>query len=64
MNALAAVSKGMQAVKLCTNKIRQFLNGGASYHRLNCIMAVKRLLLLLSFRYVLPNPSVKKENPT
>jgi len=27
---LAAVSKGMQAVKLCTNKILQFLTGGAS----------------------------------
>jgi len=27
-NALAAVSKGMRAVKLCTNKILQFLTGG------------------------------------
>jgi len=26
-NALVAVSKGMRAVKLCTNKIRQFLTG-------------------------------------
>jgi len=25
MNALVAISKGMQAVKLCTNKILQFL---------------------------------------
>ena len=30
LNALAAVSKGMQAVKLCTNKILQFLTGDAS----------------------------------
>ena len=28
-NALVAVSKGMQAVKLCTHKILQFLTGGA-----------------------------------
>jgi len=28
--ALAAVSKGMRAVKLSTNKILQFLTGGAS----------------------------------
>jgi len=28
-NALVAVSKGMRAVKLCTNKILQFLTGGA-----------------------------------
>jgi len=28
-NVLVAVSKGMQAVKLCTNKILQFLTGGA-----------------------------------
>ena len=28
-NALATVSKGMWAVKLCTNKILQFLTGGA-----------------------------------
>ena len=27
-NALVAVSKGMWAVKLCTNKILQFLTGG------------------------------------
>ena len=30
LNALVAVSKGMQAVKLCTNSILQFLTGGAS----------------------------------
>jgi len=29
-NALAAVNKGMQTVKLCSNKILQFLTGGAS----------------------------------
>jgi len=28
-NVLVAVSKGMRAVKLCTNKILQFLTGGA-----------------------------------
>jgi len=28
-NALVAVSKGMHTVKLCTNKILQFLTGGA-----------------------------------
>jgi len=28
-NALVAVSKLMQAVKLCSNKILQFLGGGA-----------------------------------
>jgi len=28
-NVLVAISKGMQAVKLCTNKILQFLTGGA-----------------------------------
>jgi len=30
LNALAAVSKGMPAVKLCSNKILQFLTGGAT----------------------------------
>jgi len=29
-NTLVVVSKGMQAVKLCINKIPQFLTGGAS----------------------------------
>jgi len=29
-NVLVVVSKGMRAVKLCTNKITQFLTGGAS----------------------------------
>ena len=28
--ALVAISKGMWAVKLCSNKILQFLGGGAS----------------------------------
>jgi len=28
-NALVSVSKGMRAVKLCTNKILQFVTGGA-----------------------------------
>jgi len=39
-NALAAVSKGMRAVKLCTNKILQFLTGGAGWRRLTCILAI------------------------
>jgi len=30
MNALVAVSKGIWAVKICFNKIFQFLTGGAS----------------------------------
>jgi len=38
-NALVAVSKGMWAVKLCTNKIVQFLTRGAGKHRLTCIMS-------------------------
>jgi len=29
LNVLVAVSKGMRAVKLCSNKILQFLTGGA-----------------------------------
>ena len=31
LHALVAVSTGMRAVKLCTNKILQFLTGGAGY---------------------------------
>jgi len=38
-NALVPASKGMQTVKLCTNKILQLLTGGAG--RLTCIMVVK-----------------------
>jgi len=30
LNTLVAVGKAMQAVKLCTNKILQFLTGGAA----------------------------------
>jgi len=41
-HALVAVDKGMQAVKLCTSKILQFLTGGAGYRRLTCIIAVRR----------------------
>jgi len=29
LNVVVAVSKGMQSVKLCSNKILQFLTGGA-----------------------------------
>jgi len=39
-NAIAAVSKGMQAVKLCAIKVFQFSTGGASKYK----MAVKWLL--------------------
>jgi len=38
-NALVAVSKGMRAVKLCTNKILQFLTEETAN---TCIMACKR----------------------
>jgi len=46
-NALVSVSKGMWVIKLCTNRVLQFLTGGAIEHRLTCIVAVKQLLLLL-----------------
>jgi len=36
-----AVSKDMQAVKLCSSKILQFLTEVASWCRLSCIMTVK-----------------------
>ena len=46
-NTLVAISKGMRAVKLCTNKILPFLARDASWHRLTYIMAIKRWFLLL-----------------
>jgi len=36
-----AVSKGMQTVKLSSNKILQFLTGGAGYYKMSCITAGK-----------------------
>jgi len=36
------ISKDMLAVKLCTNKILQFLTGGAGWRRLTCIMAIEQ----------------------
>ena len=45
MRWLPFASKGMQAVTLCTNKILQFLTGGAGQRRLTCIMAVRWCLL-------------------
>ena len=39
-NVPVAITKGVQAVKLCTNKILQFLTGGAGKRRLTCIVAV------------------------
>ena len=44
IEALVALSKGMRAGRLCTNKILQFLAGGAGQHRLTCVMAVKRVV--------------------
>ena len=52
-NALVAVSKGMWAVKLCTNKIFQFITGGAGYHKLTCIMAIKRVVCWLGWLLVM-----------
>jgi len=43
-NALVAVSKGIRAVKLCTNKILQFLTLGAGC-RLTYLMAIKRVVV-------------------
>ena len=37
----------MRAVKLYTNKILQFLTGGAGCHRLTCVVAVKWWLWML-----------------
>jgi len=47
----------MQAVKLCTNKILQFLAGGAGalgyrcFTRLTCIILLLLLLLLIYYHY-------------
>jgi len=40
-NVLTAISQDMQAVKVCSNKILQFLTEGASELRLTCIMAIQ-----------------------
>jgi len=37
----------MQAAELCTNKILQFLTGGACKLRLTCIMAVKKVVVVV-----------------
>ena len=42
LNVLVAVSKGMWAVKFCSNKILQFLTGSAGYAAFSCITAIKR----------------------
>ena len=47
-NVIVAINKGMCAVKLCSNKMLQFLTGSDSKHRLTRIMAIKWLLLLLT----------------
>jgi len=44
LNALVAISKGIWAVKLCTNRSMQFLSGHSSLCWLTCIMAVKRVV--------------------
>lgn len=48
IRALVDLSKGMWAVKLklCSNRICQFLTGSANWCGLTCAVAVKRLLLL------------------
>jgi len=40
MNALVAVTKGMWAVKLCSNKIPHFLTGSADWHRLVVVVVL------------------------
>ena len=47
-NALVAISRDMWAIKLCANKIFQFLTGGAGYRRLAYMLAVKWWLVVLS----------------
>jgi len=44
---VVAVSKGMWAVKLYTNKLLQFLTAGAGKRRFTCIMAVKRWFVVV-----------------
>ena len=56
----------MQAVKLCTNKILQFLTGGVGLHRLTCIMAINGgLLVALTLQTLLtgkdPSISIRKD---
>jgi len=46
--ALDAVSKGLQAVKLCCNKILQFISVGVGHHRFTCIMSVNQLCVLIA----------------
>ena len=55
---VVAVSKGMWAVKLCTNKILQFLTGDASWCRLTCVMAVKRWFLVVDLYVWITNEYV------
>jgi len=44
---LLAVSKDMQAVKLCSSEIVQYLTWGCQLTQVDCIMVIKRLLLSL-----------------
>jgi len=43
-NVLDTTSKGIQAVKQCSNKILSFLTGGAGQQKLTCTMVIKWLL--------------------
>jgi len=45
--AVIAVSKSMQAVELCSNKILQFLAVGAGKIRLKCVMAIKLVVAVV-----------------
>jgi len=45
--AVIAVSKSMQAVELCSNKILQFLTVSAGKIRLNCVMAIKLVVVVV-----------------
>jgi len=47
LNTLVAVSKGMQAVRICTFRMLHFLTGPASI-MLTCIVVINWLLLLLN----------------
>jgi len=41
----------MWAIKFCSNKILQFLTGGAGYHWLTCIIGIK--IVCIKFSHIL-----------
>jgi len=47
LNGLVAVSKGMWAVKVCSNKILQFLTDSAGKHRLTSYNGHKMVVHVL-----------------